>query len=469
MNNLNYTANLNTSLNQGTWDAENNVPDLTLVDVSDTSKDGHFWTVGTSGITDISSLGLGDISEVEQGDEMMILDGAWTLQEGGISEAMLDTKISNVFNGLSYGDVPMKGTGDTLIPSSIDDEGESTTFSKSISVPPSSIDIGYDVTVSDSGGLMIYTTNSLGLKRICVTNDFDDDGSVHQPYTTIFNARETVAWQEIDEDTLTSDSFEFTRTTTAHELIFCGTFKLGATRPTDNVTVSMYRNGELLSNNVVTPTDIDSTGVFTVDFQPSVTFYKDEPVDFEITSDSEFDLLGDADSDVPYMHVDRQTGEIIDLATVNDLPVKAYGIGRTTSDYDLDMDNADYHYTIKAPLTLGVASNVELGKGGATWYDNGLSPTVDGDYKITVSVTWSMDDDSRETFIISLWKESDGTETLISEPLLQWFYNDTVTATTTGIEVASLSAGDVIYLKAQCESDRADLEIKELKILLEKL
>jgi hypothetical protein len=472
MNNLHYPTNTSSSLNQGLWNASTNSPDLTLIDISDSANAGKFWTVSNEGTTDISDLNLDSITSVEQGDQLTILSNEWTQQSAGISVDLVDAKISAIFDGLTEGQIVKKGSGNTLVDSSVDDSGTTTEFDKSIKIPASSLDVGYDITLSDAGGNLMYEVNSTSEKRVVITTGFDETGSTSQPFTTDFEAEDLdVDWQAIDTDTLTSTQFEFSRTTTANEFVYDCKYKIGATVPVDPVYFCVYRGSaidedKLLAEQVIEPEDFTANSDYTLTLDPILGFYSGQTLYFVIKSDTAFDLLGSSSLDIPYLAVDRQVGTFTALARVTDIPTRAYGKGAITSTTDeIEANTVNQYYTVDVPLTLSNASNVSLTTSDSSNdYDNALSVDIDGIYKIDVSAIWKMTDNNSETITGALYKNN----TKISDVLSTYFYSSGRYLSTSGCDLVSLEAGDIIYLKIASSVQYADVVFSKLSIMLNK-
>ena len=477
MNNLHYSISTALEYNQGLWNASTNSPDLTLLDISDTSNEGKFWTVSNTGTTDISALGLDSITSVEQGDQLSILSGEWTQQAAGVSEELVNAKIAAQYSGVTEGQVVKKGSGNTLVNSAINDSGATTEFDKSIKIPASSLEVGYDITMSDAGGNLVYEVNSTGEKRVVITTGFDETGSTSQPFTTDFEAEEfDVDWQAIDTDTLTSTQFEFSRTTTANEFVYDCKYKIGATAPVEPVYFCVYRGSaidenKLLAEQVIVPEDFTANSDYTLTLDPILGFYTGQTLYFVIKSDTAFDLLGSSSLDIPYLAVDRQVGEFTALARVTDIPTRAYGKGAITSTTDeIEANTVGQYYTVDVPLTLSSSSNVNLTKSDSgDTNNNALSVDVAGTYKIDLSAIWKMTDNNSETITGALYKKSGTTHTKIGDVISTYFYSSGRYLSASGSELTDLLANDIIYLKIKTNVQYADVVFSSLSIIVNKI
>lgn len=363
------------TFNQGLWSADTNLPDLTLIDTTASENQGKYWTVATSGTTDITSLNLGSITEVSQGDELKILSNSWVKLEGGVTEDLIDSKIAAQYVGVTTGQVIKKGAGSTLVSSSLNDNGDDLISEKSIKIPPSSIIVGEDIILSDLGGSLAYISKSLEEKRALTFTAYDNTGTTKKPHSIEFEAKQVnQVLQTVDTDTLNIDDFTFNRTATVNENVTKIIVKIGNIAPSENVELNIFRNTDkLILKMIIDHNLISADALYEIVLSPSIVFYANEILTFNLKSAATFSIKGSTTLQQPYFAVDRQNFVLEQLATetwVNRVALNPTWVAADSNDSDI---------TYGGFKSTGIIRRRVLSTGADSFYQSNASLPIPSD------------------------------------------------------------------------------------------
>lgn len=118
----------------GTWNASTNTPTI----VSSTGTQGDYYVVTVAGSTNIDGE-----TGWQLGDEIAFNGSVWErIPNPGVTMADINTAIDGVFTGTTEGRILRKGSGSTLVDSSLDDSGTEVDSDKSVALPPAFLDLG---------------------------------------------------------------------------------------------------------------------------------------------------------------------------------------------------------------------------------------------------------------------------------------------------------------------------------------
>ena len=227
-------------------------------------------------------------------------------------------------DNVSEGFIPLKQGGEFVdSPMRYDDLVDEVISTSAGRYPGGTVYIGPQMGIDDGGQALIYRLLSDDITRICLTVGFDDTGTVQEPFTTSFNAKEVrFVVQPDDSSEVIATSFTETLTGSADEFISKIYGKIGTVAPVDDVNIKIYFDTIDPNNLFVDQTfpagDFAVGTEFELDLQPIVGQFEGQTTVTVISSDTAFAVKHNAAQTAAWTAVDRQTGDFIKLINEND-------------------------------------------------------------------------------------------------------------------------------------------------------